>query len=326
MRSESKISPVKAIFLSVLMVMMVQTGYMDLWNNSVSNDSSLDESTSSQSGGGNSLIPSSDGADLMVGNAMGDITFQYDVSAASGSGSGSGSGTTMLGGDYHSCAVLVNGSMTCWGDNQYSQLGDGTTTSSSTPVLVNLPAGSSVASIPAYAADHSCAILDNGSVYCWGLPTAFTSGSSSVSTPQHLPLPAGRTPVSIQADHRSTCVILDNGSMMCTGNNGYNRLGYNGSATGTFSYVEYLPQGAIVVDMSLGEKSACALLEDGDVWCWGYNADEALGVSGGATTYNYAVQPNIPSGNFSAIEGHADGHCALYDNGCLLYTSDAADE
>ena len=78
MRSASKVSPVKAIFLSVLMVMMVQTGYMDLWNNSVSNDSSLDKSTSSQSGGGNSLIPSSDGADLMLGEVMENITFQFE--------------------------------------------------------------------------------------------------------------------------------------------------------------------------------------------------------------------------------------------------------
>ncbi|MEK9694574.1 MAG: VCBS repeat-containing protein [Candidatus Poseidoniales archaeon] len=58
--------------------MMVQTGYMDIWNNSVSNDSTLDESTSSQSGGGNSLIPSSDGADLMLGEVMDNITFQFD--------------------------------------------------------------------------------------------------------------------------------------------------------------------------------------------------------------------------------------------------------
>jgi predicted flap endonuclease-1-like 5' DNA nuclease len=180
---------------------------------------------------------------------------------------------------------------------------------------VNLPAGSSVASIPAYAADHSCAILDNGSVYCWGYGSAF--GGSSVSTPQHLPLPAGRTPVSIQADHLFTCVNLDNGSMMCVGSNSYLQLGYNGSATNTFSYVEYLPQGAVVVDMSLSEYSACALLDDGDVWCWGYNGYEALGVSGGGTTYNYAVQPNIPSGNITAIEGHVRGHCSLYDNGSV---------
>jgi len=67
---------------------------------------------------------------------------------------------------------------------------------------------------------------------------------------------------------------------MCVGSNSYLQLGYNGSATNTFSYVEYLPQGAVVVDMSLSEYSACALLDDGDVWCWGYNGYEALGVSG----------------------------------------------
>ncbi|MCH1617006.1 MAG: putative Ig domain-containing protein, partial [Candidatus Poseidonia sp.] len=250
------------------------------------------------------LTPSVADLDATVGAPIEPITFGIPTGAKAGDGGHDAPyrGTTMLGGDFHSCAVLADSSMACWGDNQYGQLGDGTTTSRSTPVPVNLPAGSAVASIPAYAADHSCAVLDNGSVYCWGLGSAFSTGSS-VSTPQHLPLPAGRTPVSIEADHHSTCVILDNGSMMCVGNNQYNRLGYNGSATGTFSYVEYLPQGAIVVDMSLGQHTACALLDDGDVWCWGSN--------------NYAVQQNIPSGNISAIEGHVDGHCALYDNGSV---------
>ncbi|MGB2121552.1 MAG: hypothetical protein ACPH17_08000, partial [Candidatus Poseidoniaceae archaeon] len=78
MRSESHASPMKAMFLAILMVMMVQTGYMDIWNNSVSNDSSLDETTPKESGAsGNSLIPSSLGADLMVDEMMDDITFRY---------------------------------------------------------------------------------------------------------------------------------------------------------------------------------------------------------------------------------------------------------
>ncbi|MGB2236949.1 MAG: ELWxxDGT repeat protein, partial [Candidatus Poseidoniaceae archaeon] len=78
MRSESHASPMKAMFLAILMVMMVQTGYMDIWNNSVSNDSSLDEATPKESGAsGNSLIPSSLGADLMVDEMIGDITFRY---------------------------------------------------------------------------------------------------------------------------------------------------------------------------------------------------------------------------------------------------------
>ena len=78
MRSESHASPLKAMFLAILMVMMVQTGYMDIWNNSISKNSSLDETTPKESGAsGNSLIPSSLGTDLMVDEMMDDITFRY---------------------------------------------------------------------------------------------------------------------------------------------------------------------------------------------------------------------------------------------------------
>ena len=81
----------KAVFLSVIMVLMTQVGYTDNMDFSIG----LDQDTESKDTGGSTpaLTPSVEGADLMVGDLMDQITFQYNASAASGSGSNSNSGT-----------------------------------------------------------------------------------------------------------------------------------------------------------------------------------------------------------------------------------------
>ena len=81
----------RAVFLSVIMVLMTQVGYTDNMDFSIG----LNQDTESKDTGGSTpaLTPSVEGADLMVGDFMDDITFQYNASAASGSGSNSNSGT-----------------------------------------------------------------------------------------------------------------------------------------------------------------------------------------------------------------------------------------
>ena len=67
----------------------------------------------------------------------------------------------------HSCGILDDGSIKCWGYNLNGRLGDGTTADSNKPVAVNLPVGRTASEL-ALGASHSCAILDDGSMMCWG--------------------------------------------------------------------------------------------------------------------------------------------------------------
>jgi alpha-tubulin suppressor-like RCC1 family protein len=67
--------------------------------------------------------------------------------------------TDVSSGSYHSCAVLSDGTTQCWGMNTYGQLGDGTTTDRSTPVVVSGVASATQVSSGHW---HSCARLSDG--------------------------------------------------------------------------------------------------------------------------------------------------------------------
>ena len=69
---------------------------------------------------------------------------------------------------YFACAVLSDGSVRCWGDNEYGTLGNGTTTDSASPVLV--PSLTNIVAISA-GIEHACALAADGTVWCWGLNT-----------------------------------------------------------------------------------------------------------------------------------------------------------
>lgn len=84
--------------------------------------------------------------------------------------SGLGSGVTAIAANGlftgHTCAVRTNGGLSCWGDNRFGQLGDGTTANRNSPVEVTGLAGAVVAVAP--GSGHTCAVTAAGGLVCWG--------------------------------------------------------------------------------------------------------------------------------------------------------------
>ncbi|MDD5225066.1 MAG: MopE-related protein [bacterium] len=197
----------------------------------------------------------------------------------------------------HSCALLSTGGVKCWGENMYSQVGDGTTTDRMTPVNVySLTSG--VASISA-GGDNACAILNSGIVRCWGDNSDGQIGTGSLIGPTTcMYKPCSGIPMNVLGlgtgvnmidvgSNGSACVVTTSGGIKCWGKNTDDQLGI-GIDSGPqwcgegYSFCTPSPMDAIglnsgMLSVSAGAWHSCAVTDTGMVKCWGNNWTGALG-------------------------------------------------
>lgn len=89
--------------------------------------------------------------------------------------------TTITSGNAHSCAVISGGTVKCWGSNQWGELGNGTTTTWTTPNLPAHVSGITTATAVATGAAHSCALLSDSTIRCWGYNGAGGLGNGTTN-------------------------------------------------------------------------------------------------------------------------------------------------
>ena len=140
--------------------------------------------------------------------------------------------------------LLNDGSVKCWGQGNNGQLGYGDTQSrgvGADEMGANLPSvdlgsGRSAKFIAA-GVDHTCALLDNGGVKCWGYNNngqlgygdTQSRGDGADEMGDSLPtvdLGSGRSAKFIAAGGYHACAQLDDGGVKCWGRNDYGQLGY----------------------------------------------------------------------------------------------------
>ena len=181
----------------------------------------------------------------------------------------------------HTCAVTAAGAASCWGWNDYGQLGDGTTTTRSTPVLVAAPTGVTFTGVSA-GETHSCAVTPTGDAYCWGLNQSGWLGDGTTTTrlsPVLVAAPTGVTFAAVSAARSHTCGVTPAGATYCWGLNGSGQLG-NGDAAMATQLTPVLvaaPAGVTFATVSAGDYHTCGLTPGGVAYCWGDGIEGQVG-------------------------------------------------
>jgi len=254
--------------------------------------------------------------------------------------------TAIAAGQEHTCALLDNASVKCWGNNGHGRLGIDTNEEMGNETgemgdnlpSIDLGTGRTATAIAA-GSNHSCAILDNASVKCWGRnnngqlgidnTTDMGDNTGEMAVLPTVNLGTGRTATAIATGWYHSCAILDNASVKCWGYNTYAMLGIGhnrnmGDNTGEMG--DNLPSidlgtGRTATAIAAGTNHSCALLDNGSVKCWGYNASGQLGIENttimGRNSSEMAQLTgiNLGTGRTATAIAAGDLHtCAVLDN------------
>ena len=223
-------------------------------------------------------------------------------------------------GEYHSLALGSDGNAYAWGTNDYGQLGDGTITQRTTPVMVRKPADTPAdfTYVQVSAGEyHSLALGSDGNAYAWGYNSSGRLGDGT-NTERHAPvrmkMPDRNTYPDLPKDFTYAQVSAGGQHSLALGSDGnaygwgYNNRGQLGDGTNTTRYAPVrmkmpdrntypdLPKDFTYLQVSAGGQHSLALGSDGNAWAWGYNYDGQLG-DGTHTTRYAPVRVKTPDRN-----------------------------
>jgi len=220
----------------------------------------------------------------------------------------------------HACALLNDGTLKCWGNNLEGQLGQGLFPYLEATKPISVPGLTNVESVAA-GASHTCALLQDGSVQCWGNNTSGQLGNPNVSDAMSFkPIDVSLSEKAIQivATEYSSCALLESGKVQCWGNNFFGQLG-NKEKPGKSPSPTNVFGVSNAASISLGSTSACALTTDKTVKCWGDGGAGQLG--NGKNGYAYSAD-SYKDGAVDVLNlNNVDSITSGYKHNCALLKS-----
>ncbi len=226
-----------------------------------------------------------------------------------------GTAVAVAPGQNHTCALLDDGSVKCWGRNDHGQLGDGTNSNSTTPVLVGL---GGKASRLTSGNEFSCAVMTpTPTVKCWGrndwgqlgdLTSADSSGPVSVTG-----LTAGVVKMDSGGYH--SCALLADDTLSCWGANMAGQIG-DGTGTDRWTATPVSGLAGMPTQVDAGQTHTCAVITTGPVRCWGGGTSGQIGDGKTDTT---VTPQDVKSLASNAVSTSAGGNtsCAVLDTGAV---------
>jgi alpha-tubulin suppressor-like RCC1 family protein len=231
--------------------------------------------------------------------------------------------TAVSAGEFHSLALLSSGNVVAWGGNNDGQLGNGSIANSDVPVAVGGLSGVTAISAGGcgrFPEGHSLALLSNGRVMAWGDNDYGQLGDGNTAN-SDVPVEVSglKEVVAISAGEFFSLALLKNGTVLAWGRNDLGQLGDAGTQNSDVPVAVQQLSGATAISAgSCGgspEGHSLALLGNGTVKSWGYNAFGELG-DGNATNSDVPVEVSGLTG-VTAISAGGSHSLALRNNGTI---------
>lgn len=224
--------------------------------------------------------------------------------------------TQVVAGGFHTCAVYKEGTVKCWGQNNFGQLGQGHTNTLGDDEAVDsipyLDIDERVVDLSAGFA-HNCAVLESGKILCWGANDAGQLGlghTDSVGDISGLAaatkLDFGEKAQRIYSGTRYNCALMESQNIICWGENTSGQLGLASTSNlgdnEDYTSFPYVNVGAKILQMDISTISnhTCAALVNGDVKCWGNNNFGQLGYGNTNVIGDDEVPASLSSLSFSS--------------------------
>ncbi|HEY9016258.1 MAG TPA: hypothetical protein VIM84_14490 [Gemmatimonadales bacterium] len=192
-------------------------------------------------------------------------------------------------GGQHACGLRSPGSVVCWGDDTYGQLGVPPPMPNCSPISDGCAPAPQIVPLPgnilrlSVGGSHTCVLNDVGVAICWGYNQAGRLGTGDETTRfQPTPVKTDLRFIAIAAGGTHTCAVADDGKAYCWG---YNHLGQLGDGSvGARALPNPVATDLRFRDVVTGIAHSCALTEEGAAYCWGAAIDGELGTSSALDT------------------------------------------